>query len=120
MECLQNRLDSFSKPVRVQNSSKTGASKSIKWPHPDTFVANPTSLAEAGFYFNPSYEDRDSVSCFICDKQLSDWEAEDDPFDIHWTKCAKTCCWAVVRCGLRYDLDSNGRCVILVYLKKPI
>jgi hypothetical protein len=108
MEVLQNRADSF-KAKRVRNPAKSSSSVNLKWPHPRRFNASPAVLAEAGFYFNPSYEDRDSVSCFFCNKQLSDWEAEDDPFDIHWQKCGNTCCWAIVRCGLRDDMDSQRR-----------
>ncbi|KAF5362388.1 hypothetical protein D9756_002189 [Leucocoprinus leucothites] len=109
MECLQNRIESFNKPVRVQNASKTGAAKNIKWPHPPSFIAKPETLAEAGFYFDPSYGDRDNVTCFVCGKELGGWEENDDPFEIHWNKCAKTCAWAVVRCALKDDLDASGR-----------
>ncbi|GLB41611.1 putative baculoviral inhibition of apoptosis protein repeat [Lyophyllum shimeji] len=110
MESLQNRIDSFSKVKRVKNPEKPTSTVSLKWPHPPAprYVATPETLAEAGFYFNPSFDDRDNVTCFMCEKQLSDWEAHDDPFDIHWNKCGDNCCWAMVRCGLRGDLDGHG------------
>ncbi|KAG6879930.1 hypothetical protein C0992_009285 [Termitomyces sp. T32_za158] len=110
MECLQSRIDSFTKPKRVKNPNKQSSFVSVKWLHPPhpRFIATPETLAEAGFYFNPSFEDRDNVACFVCDKQLSDWEADDDPFDIHWTKCGDKCCWAIVRCGLRSDINRHG------------
>jgi len=109
MQCLQIRIDSFSRPVKVQNSANTGPIKKLKWPHPSSFIANPLSLAEAGFYFDPSYDERDNVTCFICGKELAGWEEYDDPFEIHWKKCAKACPWAVVRCALKADLDPSGR-----------
>ncbi|KAF8887324.1 hypothetical protein BD779DRAFT_1672781 [Infundibulicybe gibba] len=108
MEILQNRLESFSKSRRLKNPSKPSTSTTVKWPHPKNFKATPASLAEAGFYYTPSFEDRDSVTCFMCNKELSDWDAEDDPFDIHWQKCGRVCCWASVRCGLREDMDEEG------------
>ncbi|KAG6841122.1 hypothetical protein C0991_001691 [Blastosporella zonata] len=88
MEFLQSRIDSFTKPRRVKNPTKSSFI-SVKWNHPPHphFIATTETLAEAGFYFNPSFEDRDNVACFMCNKQLSDWEPEDDPFDIHWEKC---------------------------------
>ncbi|KAF4576991.1 hypothetical protein EYR36_004975 [Pleurotus pulmonarius] len=104
MEAFQNRLDSF-KPKKVKHGSKN---VTLKWPHPEHFKANAQSLAEAGFYFDPSFDDKDAVKCFMCGKMLSEWEEEDDPFDIHWSKCAKTCAWANVRCGLREDMNEDG------------
>ncbi|KAJ7777411.1 inhibitor of apoptosis repeat-containing protein [Mycena metata] len=102
MEVLQNRLNSFLKQKR---------GKSLKWPHPKTWKATPDTLAEAGFYFDPSTDDPDNVTCFMCDKQVTEWAEEDDPFDIHWQKCANVCAWANLRCGLRRDADSHGRFV---------
>ncbi|KAF6761781.1 hypothetical protein DFP72DRAFT_1002723 [Ephemerocybe angulata] len=111
MECLQNRIDSFSKTKRVKNPNKPSSNLTLKWPHPASFTANPDTLAEAGFYYSPSAEDPDNVSCFMCEKQLSDWEEDDDPFDIHYDKCANKCAWANIRCGLRRDMDRHGRFV---------
>ncbi|RDB15377.1 Protein bir1 [Hypsizygus marmoreus] len=108
MEALQARIESFAKAKRVKNPAKPSSTITLKWPHPAHFTATPESLAEAGFYFNPSLEDRDNVTCYMCDKQLSDWEAQDDPFDIHWEKRGVKCCWAAVRCGLRGDMDRHG------------
>lgn len=110
METYKGRLDSFSGIKRVKNPTLT-SSASIKWTHPSSFAATPKTLAEAGFYFNPSWEDRDNVTCFTCGKELGGWAAQDDPFEIHWSKCNARCVWAVVRCGLRDDLDEDGRCV---------
>jgi hypothetical protein len=107
MEALQSRIESFNKSKRLKSSKSS--KKSSKWPHPQTFKANPEALAEAGFYFNPSPEDKDNVTCFECGKQLSEWEEDDDPFDLHWTKCGDKCSWAAVRCGLREDMDRRGR-----------
>jgi len=108
MDGLQARLQSFKKSKRVKNPKKSSTT-TLKWPHPLDFIANPTTLAEAGFYFDPSYDDPDNVTCFNCDKQLAGWEEDDDPYLIHWNKCAQTCCWAVVQCGLRADMDRSGR-----------
>ncbi|GBE87660.1 predicted protein [Sparassis crispa] len=44
----------------------------------------------------------------MCRKELSDWDAEDDPFNIHFIKCRNTCAWATVRCGLKGDLGEHG------------
>ncbi|KAF7972805.1 hypothetical protein HWV62_16990 [Athelia sp. TMB] len=107
METYKGRLDSFAEVKRVKNPSFT-SSTSIRWTHPTSFAATPKTLAEAGFYFNPSWADRDNVQCFNCGKELAGWTHNDDPFEIHFTKCRGACDWASVRCGLRYDVDEDG------------
>ena len=110
MQSLQARIDSFQKAKRIKRypSKPSSSAASVKWPHPPDFKANANTLAEAGFFFSPSWDDRDSVSCFRCGKELSDWDESDDPFEIHYTKCRGSCAWAVVRCGLTEDLDNKG------------
>jgi Inhibitor of Apoptosis domain len=115
MEVFQNRLDSFFKSKRVKSPSGVSGSVSLKWPHPSHFIASPNALAEAGFFFCPTWDDRDTVKCYMCAKELSDWVQDDDPFDIHWTKCRTSCPWAIVRCGLKDDVDRDG-----MYASDPI
>lgn len=110
MESLQARVDSFLKSKRIKKNSKSNSTyTTVRWPHPASFNANPNTLAEAGFYWAPSLDDRDSVACFMCGKELSDWNEEDDPFQIHWEKCGRSCAWAIVRCGLSQDTADDGR-----------
>ncbi|KAI6155645.1 hypothetical protein BKA82DRAFT_991352 [Pisolithus tinctorius] len=111
MHALQNRVESFKKSKRVKRypSKKTSTqSATVKWPHPPSYKANANTLAEAGFFFCPSWDDRDCVACFLCGKELSDWDAQDDPFAVHYEKCGEACGWAIVRCGLVEDMDSEG------------
>lgn len=103
MQSYNARYASFIPKPRPKLSSKTS---DLKWPHPPSFLATPTSLASAGFYFNPSVHTPDAVSCFICDKGLADWDPEDDPAEIHSQKCPK-CPWAVLKCVT--DINDNGR-----------
>lgn len=114
MEALRSRLNSFAKSKRVKHTSKS-SHVSLKWPHPPSFKATPESLAEAGFFYDPSFGDHDNVSCYVCEKQLGGWEEMDDPFDIHFEKCNTTCYWATLRCGLKNDMDRQGRCVLYIF-----
>ncbi|EKM56921.1 uncharacterized protein PHACADRAFT_141944 [Phanerochaete carnosa HHB-10118-sp] len=107
MESWQSRFDSFNKGKRVKKGS---SSTTLRWPHPSLFLANPETLAEAGFYFTPSVGNLDAVTCFICRKELSDWEEGDDPFAEH-VRRGSSCCWAIARCGLRDDMDEDGNFV---------
>ncbi|KAI0336874.1 hypothetical protein GY45DRAFT_1237805 [Cubamyces sp. BRFM 1775] len=108
MEYFQARLDSFtpSKPKRTKASSSKQASAAYRWPHPPTWKATPNSLAEAGFYFTPGPDEPDNVTCFMCKKNLCNWEPEDDPFEVHYEKCGDKCAWAVVRCQKPQDNGS--------------
>ena len=84
---------------------KTGP---LRWPHPDSFIATPKTLAEAGFYHDPSEDDPDNVICFMCSKELGGWDSDDDPYRVHVAKSAK-CAWAQTRCAIEYDFDSHGK-----------
>ncbi|KAH9922542.1 hypothetical protein B0H21DRAFT_766027 [Amylocystis lapponica] len=103
MEVLQTRIDSYLKSKRTKPSKYA-----TKWPHPSTYKANPRTLAEAGFFFDPSPDDKDNVTCFMCGKELSAWDEDDDPFNIHWSKCKDSCAWAIVRCGIVADVGEDG------------
>lgn len=107
MEYFTTRLESFTKPRRVKHST-TKRTLSLKWPHPSHFIATPDTLTEAGFFFNPSWDARDNVECYLCGKCLDGWDEQDDPFAIHWEKCKDRCAWAVVRCGIPADIDRKG------------
>lgn len=107
MDLFKNRVESFARPKRAKGAANVKTNS--KWPHPESFLATPDTLAEAGFYFDPSSEDKDSVSCYMCGKQLAEWAENDDPFEIHFKKCGKKCAWANVRCGLRTEMDPDGR-----------
>lgn len=107
MEVFTTRLESFTKPRRVKHST-TKRTLTLKWPHPSHFIATPDTLTEAGFFFNPSWDARDNVECYLCGKCLDGWDEQDDPFAIHWDKCNDQCAWAVVRCGIPEDIDRKG------------
>jgi hypothetical protein len=111
MESLQARLDSFARAKRLKSTRST-----VKWPHPThgSFLPTPSSLADAGFFWDPSDDDRDNVTCFLCAKQLSDWQEDDDPALLHWQKCGVNgaCPWALLRCGADQDMDDQGRSVL--------
>jgi hypothetical protein len=115
MEVYQARLESFHKQKRVKHSS-TKRTASVRWPHADDIAATPDALAEAGFFWAPTWEDRDNVACFLCNKELSGWEPADDPLAVHFDKCASECAWAAVRCGLPLDQDRKGRCAAPFFL----
>lgn len=112
MESYTNRVDSFSKPKRVRpQGGKPSSAVNVKWTHSSAFTATPETLAEAGFHYSPTFTERDNVTCFMCNKELDDWGEDDDPFDIHWVKCKSTCPWAIVRCGLKFDMADDGQWV---------
>ena len=114
MDVLQARVASFSRSSKRGKSLNKSTSGSLKWPHPARYKATPNTLAEAGFYFNPTSECPDNVTCFMCEKELADWDEDDDPFSIHWAKCSNSCSWAMVRCSLRSDMKEDGRYAFMV------
>ncbi|KAF8253883.1 hypothetical protein K440DRAFT_575873 [Wilcoxina mikolae CBS 423.85] len=82
------RLSSFRSQRR---SSVAGSAKATKWPHRNM---PPKRFAEAGFYFDPSPDHDDNVTCYLCLKSLDGWESGDDPVAEH-LRHSDDCGWAV-------------------------
>ncbi|EGX96217.1 chromosome segregation protein BIR1, putative [Cordyceps militaris CM01] len=87
------RLASFRKTTKKRGSTVGRGAKPLNWPHKQI---TPASLAKAGFYFNPSPDNPDNCTCFLCQKGLDGWEAGDDPLVEHVTH-ASHCGWAIVK-----------------------
>ncbi|KAF9772046.1 hypothetical protein IL306_010309 [Fusarium sp. DS 682] len=89
----ESRLASFQKNSKKRGSTTSGrGTKALNWPHKSI---TPASLARAGLFFNPTPENPDNATCFLCHKGLDGWEANDDPLLEH-LKHAPECGWAVV------------------------
>ncbi|KAF9362782.1 hypothetical protein BGX34_005509 [Mortierella sp. NVP85] len=93
---------------------KSFAQRTRSWPHPlGTYVANPETLADAGFYWKPATTSPDNVVCFLCRKSLDGWNETDDPLDEHLSH-SRHCGWAIVKNipmvedGLPFRWDEEG------------
>lgn len=113
MDTFKARLASYDKPKRVKYTNAAGkpSTVTLKWPHTD-IRATPEALAQAGFFWKPGADtgEADNVCCFSCGKEIQEWGAQDDPYDIHWAKCGqnRACPWAVLRCGMEGEMDGKG------------
>ncbi|KLU91033.1 hypothetical protein MAPG_09558 [Magnaporthiopsis poae ATCC 64411] len=92
----ENRLSSFLGPQAVTkqrraSNSSSRTPKTLSWPH--KFLP-PFELAKAGFYFDPHPGNPDNVVCFLCNKNMDGWEADDSPVEEH-LKHSPDCGWAV-------------------------
>ncbi|MCJ1244888.1 hypothetical protein MMC30_002089 [Trapelia coarctata] len=93
MDIYAARLASFNvaHPTTKKRGSNAKGPKSLKWPHK---TPSPTQLAQAGFYFAPTVSAPDNATCFLCERGLDGWEADDDPVREH-LNFATDCGWAV-------------------------
>lgn len=64
-------------------------------------------MARAGFYFKPAPGDEDNVACFLCQKNMSEWDVDDDPSEQH-LRHNNSCGWALTMCR---DLVVDGALV---------
>ncbi|KAK3938213.1 hypothetical protein QBC46DRAFT_460363 [Diplogelasinospora grovesii] len=86
---FENRLASFQGPQPV---AKSRTQKALHWPHKSL---SPVELAKAGFVFEPHPASPDNVFCFLCNKALDGWEANDNPLEEH-VKHSPSCGWAIM------------------------
>ncbi|KAK6512683.1 hypothetical protein TWF506_008858 [Arthrobotrys conoides] len=103
----EQRLKSFtSSSARKRQSGAKKGSKATKWSWPASHPA-PELMARAGFYFKPTQGEEDNSACFLCQKNMSFWETEDDPAEQHG-RHGTTCGWALTMCR---DLVVGGKIV---------
>ena len=104
METYAGRLATF-----TVSSKKKSASR---WPHPlKGFSVTPSSLASAGFYYDPAANSRDSdnVTCVHCAKGLEGWEEGDDALEEHLKRAidggseGDRCPWATIMNERQHD-----------------
>ncbi|KAG5519821.1 hypothetical protein PMAC_000094 [Pneumocystis sp. 'macacae'] len=62
------------------------------WPHEQKrgWFSKIKKMSQAGFYYNPTPDSNDMVSCIYCDLGLDGWEPKDDPMEEH-KKRAPSC-----------------------------
>ncbi|EDQ91520.1 uncharacterized protein MONBRDRAFT_6365 [Monosiga brevicollis MX1] len=53
------------------------------WPLSRRRKCNPKNLAKTGFYHTGNVNSPDATVCFMCDKELADWDPKDDPSKEH-------------------------------------
>ncbi|KAI9674178.1 MAG: hypothetical protein M1817_001996 [Caeruleum heppii] len=106
MWTLAGRLASFEtahQPTKRRASSRRGSSKRnstlkthdvLSWPHKKPSAKD---VAKAGFYYTPTAQDPDNVTCFLCHKALDGWEEEDSPAQEH-SHHSKGCAFAIIAC----------------------
>jgi hypothetical protein len=109
MHSYASRFASFRTVKTAANRRTSNVPRDfVPWPHPigGSYIATPETLAEAGFYHDPSPFDPDNVCCFLCGKELGEWEPEDDPFLIHAQKCPK-CPWVILNFAVAMDMKEQ-------------
>ncbi|KAJ2540481.1 hypothetical protein EV175_006229, partial [Coemansia sp. RSA 1933] len=79
-----------------------------RWPYIKykSYLAQPDTLASAGFAFTPAKDAPDNVQCFVCGFELTGWEATDDPFAEHYAH-KPDCAFAQVHCRVRVARVGN-------------
>ncbi|KAI0398545.1 hypothetical protein F5Y17DRAFT_8070 [Xylariaceae sp. FL0594] len=89
------RLASFQtvKPAARRGSNAKGrAQKGPSWP---SAQLNPETFARAGFFYQPQEGNLDNTVCFLCCKNISGWDEDDNPFEEH-LRLSPHCGWAIV------------------------
>lgn len=77
------------------------------WPHLTSKTATPPKLAQAGFFHNPTAENPDRCTCFLCGTSLVSWDVTDIPLEEH-RKHARHCDF--LQQLLRYNHTTISMC----------
>ncbi|KAH6921192.1 hypothetical protein HPB50_027819 [Hyalomma asiaticum] len=76
-----------------------------RWPLRGSSTCTPERMAAAGFYHTPTTTDPDLARCYVCYKELGEWEAGDDPFKEH----SRSVDCAFVSLGMKEEKDITVR-----------
>ncbi|CAN7996356.1 unnamed protein product [Ixodes hexagonus] len=55
----------------------------VGWPFQEDCACTPLRMAQAGFYYCPADNEPDLARCYVCFKELTGWEPNDDPAEEH-------------------------------------
>ncbi|KAJ2508848.1 hypothetical protein IWW47_000392 [Coemansia sp. RSA 2052] len=96
VDTFQQRRDTFLRRGR------------LRWPYTKytSYLAQPSTLASAGFSFCPAKDAPDNVQCFHCGFELTGWEPDDDPFAEHYAH-QPTCTYAKLHCQARVAREGD-------------
>lgn len=91
MDAAQNvRLDinNMDDPTGEHHADARRATFGIGWPHESKrgWTCKTEKMVEAGWYYAPTPESDDFVSCTYCKLSLDGWEPKDNPFDEHYRR----------------------------------
>lgn len=71
-------------PMRDSIRTVEGRKKTfLNWPHEHFRTLTPQTLAAAGFFYTPSSEFLDRVTCAYCSLELGSWEDGDNALLSH-------------------------------------
>ncbi|KAK8159787.1 hypothetical protein IWX90DRAFT_441328 [Phyllosticta citrichinensis] len=107
LNCYTGRIASFQEPKQLTkrraSSTRKKTATSVSWPHTAPSIED---LAQSGFYYSPTANHPDNVTCFMCKHKLDNWEPHDDPAIEHLA-LAPDCAWAISTSVYRRRLDEN-------------
>ncbi|KAI1617215.1 baculoviral IAP repeat-containing 2/3/4 [Exophiala viscosa] len=91
MDAVQNGsidVDAMEDPTGQHFAQARTDTFSIGWPHEGKrgWTCKIRNMVEAGWYYAPTPDSEDYVSCAHCKLSLDGWEPKDNPFDEHYRR----------------------------------
>ncbi|KAK4939081.1 hypothetical protein LTR10_020567 [Elasticomyces elasticus] len=91
MDATQNGsidVDAMEDPTGQHFAQARTDTFSIGWPHEGKrgWTCKVKNMVEAGWYYAPTPDSEDYVSCAHCKLSLDGWEPKDNPFDEHYRR----------------------------------
>ncbi|KIW18516.1 hypothetical protein PV08_02804 [Exophiala spinifera] len=91
MDAAQNTsldVNNMDDPTGEHHAGARRATFGIGWPHESKrgWTCKTEKMVEAGWYYAPTSDSDDFVSCTYCKLSLDGWEPKDNPFDEHYRR----------------------------------
>ncbi|KAL6246690.1 hypothetical protein RBB50_005997 [Rhinocladiella similis] len=81
-------INNMDDPTGEHHADARRATFGIGWPHESKrgWTCKTEKMVEAGWYYAPTPDSDDFVSCTYCKLSLDGWEPKDNPFDEHYRR----------------------------------
>ena len=81
----EHRVSTMEDPTDLRIGDARRATFNSRWPHDSKrgWVCKTEKMVDAGWYYAPTPESDDYVTCVYCKLSLDGWEPKDNPYDEH-------------------------------------
>ena len=107
----EHHASTMEDPTDLRIGDARRATFSSRWPHESKrgWVCKTEKMVDAGWYYAPTPESDDYVTCVYCKLSLDGWEPKDNPYDEHHRRSPECLFFSFATKGAKNTRGKKGR-----------